>query len=305
MQIETSRLLIRPLGPGDLDDYLELNQQPLVIEFLGSTTPELARQRLELCERVWEERGHDLMAVIESSSGRFLGRTGLRYWTQFNETEVGWVFHRRAWGQGYATEAARAVIDWGFRTLPVPYITAMIRPDNGRSLGVAGRLGLTPIRDDSVYDIPVIVHATDRRRWGAGRQPDEIESLLTHVAAWATGQADLVGVALVGSRARGSARPDSDADLVFLTRDPERYLWREEWAQAVGGSEIQGSARRGMLVEQRLRTPSGLELDVGIGSPRWASLDPLDCGTARVVREGCRIIHDPEGLLARLRSAVA
>ena len=59
------------------------------------------------------------------------------------------------------------------------------------------------------------------------------------------------------------------------------------------------------LIEQRLRLPSGLELDVGIGSPRWASVDPLDSGTARVVSEGCRIIHDPEGLLARLRSAVA
>ena len=59
---------------------------------------------------------------------RFVGRIGLRYWPQFGETEAGWAMSRQVWGRGYATEAARAAIEWGFATLPLPYVTAMVRP---------------------------------------------------------------------------------------------------------------------------------------------------------------------------------
>ncbi|MFL5822718.1 MAG: GNAT family N-acetyltransferase [Solirubrobacteraceae bacterium] len=305
IRIQTPRLLLRPMTVRDLDDVLELHREPTIIEFLGSTTPDLARERLELCEENWRERGHDLMAVLERSSGRFLGRMGLRFWPELGETEAGWALRRQAWGQGYATEAARTVIDWGFRTLPLGYVTAMIRPDNSRSLSVARRLAMQPIRDDVMFEIPVIVHAIDRERWGVGEGRDEIERLLGDIARWARSQEDLVAVALVGSRARQSPRLDSDVDLVFLSRDPARYLQQEDWAHELGAPAVQGSAWRGALMEQRLRMTSGLELDVAIGSPSWATVDPVDSGTARVVREGCRIIHDPQGVLGRLRAAVA
>lgn len=309
--IETERLLLRPITVDDLEYVLALHSEPPIIEFLGSTTPEEARQRLEESELEWRERGYGRMAVVERFSGRFVGRIGLRYWPQFNETEAGWGLRKDAWGQGYATEAARAVIEWGFSRFPLDYLTSMIRPDNSRSLAVARRLGFRPIRDDVLLGIPVTVHALERARWGAaaGRtslpRPDVIEGLLARVQEWAQAQADLVAVALVGSRARGTARPDSDLDLVFLTHDPARYVAAEDWAHELGASAVHASARRGVLTEQRLRLACGPEIDVGIGSPSWASLDPLDPGTARVTREGLRIIHDPDGLLAALTDAVA
>jgi hypothetical protein len=73
-------------------------------------------------------------------AGRFLGRAGLRYWPQFDETEIGWVLCWDAWGRGYASEAAGAILDWGFEVVPAPYITAMIDTDNERSIRVARRL---------------------------------------------------------------------------------------------------------------------------------------------------------------------
>jgi RimJ/RimL family protein N-acetyltransferase len=66
------------------------------------------------------------------------------------------------WGQGFATEAGRACIDWGFRAMEVPYLTAMIVPDNLRSIGVATRLGMDPIRPDMLMDLPVVVYAIKR-----------------------------------------------------------------------------------------------------------------------------------------------
>lgn len=305
MLVETGRLLLRPLVLGDLEEVLELHRQPAVVEFLGPTTRALARKRLEFCEQNWRERGHDLMAVLERSSGRFVGRIGLRYWPQFNETEAGWAMRREAWGRGYATEAARAAIDWGFQTLPVPYVTAMIRPDNSRSLGVARRLGFAPLRDDVLQEVPVIVHAVDRAGWGARAQPDDAEPVLEHIARWARTRSDLVAVALVGSRARNTPRPGSDIDLVFLSRDPAGYVRREDWAAELGAGAVLASAQRGVLTEHRLRLSCGLDLDVAVGSAQWASVYPVDPGTARVVRGGLRILYDPHKLLLNLKAAVA
>lgn len=305
LPIETERLILRPLGSGDFEDVLAMQREPAVIEFLGSASLSEVRERLTRCERAWLERGYDLLAMIERSSGRFLGRAGLKHWPQFGETEVGWALFGFAQGHGYATEAARACLSWGFANFPLPYITAMIRPDNGRSLAVARRLGMRAMRDDVMNGVPVIVHATQRDRWtDRGLDPEEeFDRLMDRVAAWAAAQPDLVGVAVVGSRARGTARADSDLDLVFLSSDPGRYIRDEEWAHELAG-EVRAGAHRGALIEQRVKAPWGPELDVGIGSPRWASINPVDPGTERVTREGLRIVHDPEGLLDQLTRAV-
>jgi RimJ/RimL family protein N-acetyltransferase len=114
--------------------------------------------------------------VLDRASGRFLGRAGLKCWQRFDETEAGWVLRRDAWGRGYATEAARAFIDWGFASLPAPYFTAMIHPDNLASIRVACRLGMEPLREDVLLDSPVVVYAVDRDGWsgsslGEGSSP--------------------------------------------------------------------------------------------------------------------------------------
>jgi RimJ/RimL family protein N-acetyltransferase len=111
------------------------------------------------------ERGHGIFALLDRSDSRFLGRVGLKYWPQFQETELGWVLRRDAWGHGYATEAARVCLDWGFETLPVPYFTAMIAPGNERSIRVAQRLGFEPAREDVLLGDPVIVYRVEREAW--------------------------------------------------------------------------------------------------------------------------------------------
>jgi RimJ/RimL family protein N-acetyltransferase len=164
VQIETERLLLRPLSIADLDEFLAMHATPEVIATMGPYSESAAAERLAGYEREWEEHGYGLVALIERASGRFVGRSGLKYWPQFDETEVGWVLHPGVWGRGFATEAARACLDWGFSHLPLPYITAMIMPGNRRSLRVAERLGMSPLRSDVLRDLPVIVHSIDRSR---------------------------------------------------------------------------------------------------------------------------------------------
>jgi RimJ/RimL family protein N-acetyltransferase len=160
--IETDRLLLRPLTVADLDEIDALNAAPDVVSTMGVVGRATARERLERNEREWRDRGYGLMAVTDRATGRFLGRSGLKYWPQFNETEVGWVLHPDSWGHGFATEAGRACLDWGFRTLDVPYLIAMIRHDNHRSIRVAERLSMRPLRADLLLGIPVVVYGIDR-----------------------------------------------------------------------------------------------------------------------------------------------
>lgn len=147
---------MRPLTIDDLDEYLALHSDPEVIRFLGAMDRSLATARLEADERQWEERGCGLFKVTHREDGRFLGRVGLKYWPQFDETEVGWTLRRDEWGHGFATEAAAACAGWGFRVLPVPYLTSCIEPHNARSTAVAERLGMAPLREDVLDGIPAV-----------------------------------------------------------------------------------------------------------------------------------------------------
>lgn len=117
---------------------------------------------------------------------------------------------------------------------------------------------------------------------------------------WAATRPDVRAVALVGSWAREEAGPGSDLDLVVLTDDPGAYLGSDAWTAALGG-ELVATRSWGVLVERRLRTPDGLELDVGIAAPSWASTSPVDPGTVQVVSGGMRPLYDPDDLLARLQ----
>jgi RimJ/RimL family protein N-acetyltransferase len=158
MVIETDRLLLRPLSPADLDEVVAMHAMPDVVRTMGTFAPSRMIARLEQNEQEWRERGHGLMAVVERDTGRFLGRSGLKYWPQFGETEVGWVLRADVWGRGFATEAGRACVEWGFGTLDLPYLTAMIVPGNDRSIRVADRLGMRPLRGDVLFDLPVVVY---------------------------------------------------------------------------------------------------------------------------------------------------
>ena len=155
-------MLLRPLGAGDLDEVVALHADPEVSRFVGPLDRDEAERKLAGNEHEWRERGYGRAAVIERESGRFIGRTGLKWWPQFEETEVGWTLRRDAWGHGYATEAARATIDWAFASFELEYVTAMIEPVNGRSLAVAERLGLKPLRQDELLGRVVTVFAAER-----------------------------------------------------------------------------------------------------------------------------------------------
>lgn len=126
----------------------------------------------------------------------------------------------------------------------------------------------------------------------------EIDDVIHRATRWAANRDDVVGLLLVGSCARNAARPDSDVDLILLTTDAE--------LDVTGDLTIGAPIRTrtwGIITEHRFRTTTGLEIEIGIGTPEWASITPVDPGTHRVVTDGARILHDPTGILATLLKA--
>jgi RimJ/RimL family protein N-acetyltransferase len=163
VEIETERLLMRPASAEDVDDLVALHEDPLVREAFGAPTRAEIEEWVGRAEDEWAARGHGRMTLLDRESGAFLGRCGLKWWPEFGEVEVGWVLAPEARGRGLATEAGRACLDWGFRDFNLPYVTAMIAPDNANSIAVARRLGMTPLREDVLLGTEVIVHAVRRQ----------------------------------------------------------------------------------------------------------------------------------------------
>ncbi|MFB4304828.1 GNAT family N-acetyltransferase [Actinomadura sp. GTD37] len=115
--LETERLTLRPLTGDDFDDYAAMMADPQVSDGLADPvgrTPADAWRSLALFIGHREIRGYSHWAVVERSTGRFVGRAGPWRPHGFPGLGVGWCLARAHWGKGYATEAARAAIAYCF-----------------------------------------------------------------------------------------------------------------------------------------------------------------------------------------------
>src|SRR6202012_2739115 len=91
----------------------------------------------------WTLRGYGTWAVERKSDGGMLRKIGILHPEGWPGVEVGWTLGKEAWGKGYATEAARASIDYAFITLPLERVISIIHPENLASQKVAVRVGET------------------------------------------------------------------------------------------------------------------------------------------------------------------
>jgi RimJ/RimL family protein N-acetyltransferase len=166
--LETPRLIMRPLTRAYLADLVDMYEDPEVTRFLKSLDEAGHLQRLRESEEMWATRGYGRAAIHDRATGRFVGRGGLQYWAHFDEVEVTWALRREAWGQGLATEAGGAWLDWGLEHLDVSYVTAYVDPENAASRSVAERMGMAVLRTDVQHDRRVLVYARARGdRWDA------------------------------------------------------------------------------------------------------------------------------------------
>jgi RimJ/RimL family protein N-acetyltransferase len=146
--LETPRLLLRHLEPGDLDVLFALYRDPEIRRYYpdGTLTYQETKEELE-----WFLNGHPqhpelgLWATIHRETGAFIGRCGLLPWTidgQY-EVEVAYMIAKEYWGQGLGTEAALGVRDYAFERLGLSRLICLIDRDNVASMRVAQNIGMT------------------------------------------------------------------------------------------------------------------------------------------------------------------
>jgi len=174
IEVETARLVLRLPRIGDFDAYAELQADEDAARYIGGRLERAPAWRKFLqMPGAWMLQGFAMFAVEEKASGRWIGQVGPWKPEGWPGTEVGWAFHRAAWGRGYATEAAIAAIDWSFANLGWTEVIHSIHPDNHASQKLAQRLGsrnrgrgrLPPPSED----IPIEIWAQSREEWLARR----------------------------------------------------------------------------------------------------------------------------------------
>jgi RimJ/RimL family protein N-acetyltransferase len=170
--LETERLVLRPLGEADVEPLHAIMQDPDVMQYIGDRQiPTLQETWRAVAGWIghWALRGYGLWAVEERGSGDVIGRIGLINPIEWPGPEVGYMLGKPWWGRGYATEAARAAMDWGFETMGFERLISLIAPANAASIAVAAKLGETPRGEVELFGNRVLVYAIDRDTWEAQR----------------------------------------------------------------------------------------------------------------------------------------
>ena len=155
--VSTERLLLRPLEWDDREAYAAFRFHPEVARWLSPADRDpmaASEATIARFQSDWSTRGYAPWGVF--CDGKLIGQCGLNFVPEFGETEVLWALHPDAWGKGYATEAARAALKFGFETIRLDLIFAVTKPDNLASQAVMKRLGLVYRRDVVYRDIPSV-----------------------------------------------------------------------------------------------------------------------------------------------------
>ncbi len=153
--LSTSRLALRTYRRDDLPAFAALNADPLVYEQLGGAplSREHSDEIAEWAEECFEKDRLGLLAVERLSDGVYLGMCGLHHQESFpDDVEIAWRFASKHWGHGYATEAARGWLGYGFTTLRLPRIISVTDLDNVRSIALMKRLGMSFVENTVIVD---------------------------------------------------------------------------------------------------------------------------------------------------------
>jgi len=165
--LTTPRLLLRPWQESDRQPFRDLNADPRVMEFFPAPlTPQASDELFDRVHQHFARHGYGPFAAELVETHTFIGFIGLSI-PAFDApfmpaVEIGWRLAVDTWGQGLATEGARAVLDYGFNELELPAIVSFTTATNLRSRHVMEKLGMTYNPADD-FDHPAIPEGHPQR----------------------------------------------------------------------------------------------------------------------------------------------
>ena len=181
--LETARLVLRQIGEDDLNDHMRLLNTPAVMEHLGGVQPrDVIAAKHAAAREGFAREGFGFMLMIERASGELVGHCGVRRVSHPlapnpQDHEIGWIVREDRWRRGYAYEAMRAVVDWGFERIGAPLLVALTCEANEGSWRLMEKLGMKRRPDLDFQDPqmpasgnPVIQYALTAARWAQLRE---------------------------------------------------------------------------------------------------------------------------------------
>ncbi|WP_435243603.1 GNAT family N-acetyltransferase [Streptomyces cucumeris] len=169
-EIHTPRLLLRTWHDDDLAPMADINADPRVMRWIDDgSVRDLDRtaEDIERWEEEWDEEGFGLFAVELLASGELIGFTGLSVPVFLPEVmpavAISWRIGSPFWGQGYASEAAHATLEFALQDRGLDRVISVNRVGDNASENVIRKLGMTPERETAhpAYGYPLRVHAID------------------------------------------------------------------------------------------------------------------------------------------------
>jgi RimJ/RimL family protein N-acetyltransferase len=166
-ELETPRLRLRRWRPDDLDTVAAWNANPELMRHMGqlSFTREETEAMLARFQDHWTAHGFGVWAAEEKETGALIGRIGVSYHRSWpDDPEIGWLIDVPWQGQGMATEAGGACVDYAFGELGFERVVSICTAENSASRRVMEKLGFAPWQEveESVFGLTLIVHKRDR-----------------------------------------------------------------------------------------------------------------------------------------------
>lgn len=166
--IETDRLVLREFVSADLAALSRVLCESETMRFYPMTFDEsAAKEWIARNQRRYAAEGHGLWAMDLKSTGEMIGDCGITLQDVDGEPlrEIGYHLRRDMWGQGFATEAARACRDYGFTNLNAEFLISLVRPENLPSCRVAERNGMKVWKETARAGLRHLVYRMLRSEW--------------------------------------------------------------------------------------------------------------------------------------------
>ncbi len=163
---ETERLMIRRMDDRDLDDIFAMRSDADVMQYIRAPQNRLeAANWIKLVSSRWEPHGLGFCSVIEKTTNQFVGWCGLWRLSETNEVEVGYAIAKNQWFKGFASEAARRFLEYGFNELELDEIVAVAREENLGSRRVMEKLGMQFDYIGRFYEAELVHYSITRKEF--------------------------------------------------------------------------------------------------------------------------------------------
>jgi len=165
--LETPRLLLKEFCEEDAKYLFELNSDPDVTRYTGDVSYNSIDEVYQFIRNYdqYEKYKQGRLNMFDKQTGEYIGWCGLKYTQDNDYSDLGYRLLKKHWGKGYATEAAIACIDYGFKVINLNKILGTAMKENKASIRVFEKLGLKYSHDNDCGNQPCVVYMITKEEW--------------------------------------------------------------------------------------------------------------------------------------------